>query len=102
MPNKRRTKIIKRTFLILLVIGRLSTFFFIPRVISEIRNPVVGLIKRNKNVGYGLVSNDSSKFKRKKLTIESLDGVQLYARLNYSNLSTTKGTIILLHAIRSN
>ena len=97
-----KIKTLKRTFLILIILGVLVTHFFIPRLISEIRNPIVGLIKRNKNVSDNLVLNDSSVFKRKKLTIKSFDGVKLSAQLTYSSLDISKGTIILLHGIRSN
>jgi esterase/lipase len=102
MQKKRRTKIIKRTILVLTILGLLLTHFFIPRLITEIRNPVVSLIKRNKNANYEVVSNDNSHFKRKNLVIKSFDGVKLSARLTYSNTDETKGTIILLHGIRSN
>jgi dipeptidyl aminopeptidase/acylaminoacyl peptidase len=101
MQKKRRIKIIKRTFLILIILGLLLTHFFIPRLITEIRNPVVSLIKRNKNVNYEVVSNDNSTFKQKKLSIESFDGIKLSARLTYSSTEDIKGTIILLHGIRS-
>lgn len=102
MQKKRRTKIIKRTLLVLIILGLLLTHFFIPRLITEIRNPVVSLIKRNKNVSYEVVSNDNYKLKRKKLVIESFDGIKLSTRLTYSNTEDIKGTIILLHGIRSN
>lgn len=102
MKKKSKTLIIKRTFLISLVLVLLLTHFFIPRLITEIRNPIVGLIKRNKIVDYELALNDSSKIKRKNLSITSFDSINLSATLTYSALDSTKGTIILLHGIRSN
>ncbi len=97
-----KTKIIKITFLILVVLGILLTHFFVPKLISEIRNPVVGLIKRNKNINFDIAAKDNGKIKRKDLTISSFDGTKLSARLTFSSLDSTKATIILLHGIRSN
>ena len=102
MQNKRRVKIIKQTLLILIVLGLLLTHFFIPRLITEIRNPVVGLIKRNKNIKTEIATANNTTIKRKELSIVSFDGIKLSARLTYSNLDKAKGTIILLHGIRSN
>lgn len=102
MQKQHRIKIIKRTSLILIITGLLLTHFFIPRLITEIKNPVVSLIKRNKNISYKAISDDSSEFKRKELIIQSYDDIKLSALLTYSNTEETKGTIILLHGIRSN
>jgi len=85
MLRKPRTKTIKRLFLIFVVIGALLTHFFIPRLISDIRNPIVGLIKRNHNVKHELVSNENSVIKSKTFTVTSFDGFKLSARLTYSN-----------------
>lgn len=102
MEKKPRTKIIKRILLVLIILGLLLTHFFIPRLISEIRNPVVNLIKRSKNISYQVVTNDSSNFKSKKFSVKSFDDIKLSARLTYSSTQDSKGTIILLHGIRSN
>jgi dipeptidyl aminopeptidase/acylaminoacyl peptidase len=102
MPNRKGIKNIKRTFLILFVVGLLLTHFFIPRLIAEIRNPVVGLIKRNPNVSHKLTGNENSETKRKIISINSFDGIKLSASITYSKLDSVKGTIILLHGIRSN
>ena len=102
MPNKRRTKIIKPLLLVLIILGFLLTHFFIPRLISEIRNPIVGLIKRNKNISHQLMTDQNLEIKSKTLSINSFDDVKLSARLTYSNLDSVKSTVILLHGIRSN
>ena len=86
----------------MLIIGILTIHFFVPRLISEIRNPVVSLIKRNRNVAHKLIVEDSPNVKSKILSIRSFDDVKLSARLTYSNQDSVKGTIILLHGIRSN
>jgi esterase/lipase len=102
MQKKLRTKIIKRTFFIIIILGFLLTHFFVPRLISEIRNPVVGLIKRNHNVKHDINTNKTSELKRKTISINSFDDIKLSASITYSNLDSVKGTIILLHGIRSN
>lgn len=102
MTRKRRVKILKRITTILIVLGMISVHFFIPRLISEIRNPVVSLIKRNHNVSHELTLDNQFKIKRKTFSITSFDGYKLSANLTYSSLDSTKGTIILLHGIRSN
>lgn len=102
MPSKRKKRIFKRSLLILLIIGLLTIHFFVPRLISEIRNPVVSLIKRNRNVNHKLVVEDNSDIKKKNLSIISFDQIKLSATLTYSNNDSAKGTIILLHGIRSN
>lgn len=76
--------------------------FFVPRLISEIRNPVTSLIKRNRNVNHKIVVENTSDVKRKNLSIISFDKIKLSASLTYSNKDSAKGTIILLHGIRSN
>lgn len=103
MAKRKRLKIVKRFFIVLIISGILLTHFFVPRLISEIRNPVVGLIKRNRNVSHKLtIDHKSSDIKRKIISIKSFDGLQLAARITYSNIDIPKGTIILLHGIRSN
>ena len=54
------------------ILGMITIHFFIPRLISEIRNPVVGLIKRNQNVSHKLIQNNNPNVNRKAITMESL------------------------------
>ncbi|WP_225035811.1 alpha/beta hydrolase [Winogradskyella sp. SM1960] len=95
-------KLLKRILLVVLILGLLVIHFFVPRLISEIRNPVVSLIKRNKNVNVDVASNSDSKLNQKEFLFSSFDGLKLSARLTYSSSNTTKGTVILLHGIRAN
>nr|WP_262897317.1 alpha/beta hydrolase [Winogradskyella marina] len=85
-----------------MILGLLVTHFFVPRLISEIRNPVVSLIKRNKNINVDVTSNSDSKLNQKEFLFSSFDGLKLSARLTYSSSNTTKRTVILLHGIRAN
>ncbi|WP_299122456.1 alpha/beta fold hydrolase [uncultured Winogradskyella sp.] len=72
-----------------------------PRLISEIRNPVVSLIKRNRNVNHQIVSYNNPKLKQKDFFFSSFDNLKLSAQISYSSADSVKGTIILLHGIRS-
>ncbi|MUU77606.1 alpha/beta hydrolase [Winogradskyella endarachnes] len=99
---KRRFKILKRIIVIIVIFGVLITHFIIPRLITEIRNPVVNLINRNKVKTAKITLNDNKDIKRKDLIITSFDSINLSGRLSFSSLDSTKGTIILLHGIRSN
>ncbi|NRD20507.1 alpha/beta fold hydrolase [Winogradskyella eckloniae] len=99
--RKRKIKILKNVFLFVSILSLFLIHFFIPRLITEIRNPIVGLIKRNKNIDFNIASKAKNNISRKEFTISSFDSVKLSARLTYSKLDATKGTIILLHGIRS-
>jgi predicted alpha/beta-fold hydrolase len=103
MTKKNRLKLFKRILVSFIILAALLTHFFVPRLITEIRNPIVGLIKRNHNVSHEVVSNNNnSKVKRKVITLKSFDELKLLTRLTYANSDAPKGTIILLHRIRSN
>lgn len=101
MPKKSKSKIIKKASLIIVIVGLLLLHFFIPRLITEIRNPVVGLIKRNKPEKVKLADDSTSNIIRKNLSITSFDSIKISARITYSSLDTSKSTVILLHGIRS-
>ena len=92
----------KRYLFGLLILMLICIHFFVPRLISEIGNPVVTLIKRNKNVDVKLSSDQEKEYQHKALLIKSFDNIQLAATLTYSHLDSVKGTVILLHGIRSN
>ena len=100
--KNRKLKIIKRIFIVALILVVLFTHFLAPRLITEIRNPVVSLIKRNKVKDFDIVSKENKYLKRKELRITSFDDIKLSGLLTLSSLDSTKGTIILLHGIRSN
>ncbi|MBU2927074.1 alpha/beta hydrolase [Winogradskyella psychrotolerans] len=102
MLTKKRVKLLKGVSIVILILGFLVVHFFVPRLISEIRNPVVGLIKRNKNSSFDAATIKDSNLKQKEVVFSSFDGLKLSARLTYSSLDSAKGTVILLHGIRSN
>jgi len=74
--------------------------FYFPRFITEIKNPLLEIVK-GKNDG-----SLASKFKLKNpkgkyLNFKTYDGVKISSYLTYTNREKAKGTIILLHGIRS-
>jgi alpha-beta hydrolase superfamily lysophospholipase len=102
MSKKRNLKIFKRSIIVSSIIGLLLIHFFIPRLITEIRNPIVGLIKRNKPVEVEFKEGTDTTSNRKEFVFKSFDDIKLSAYLIKSKTETPKGTIILLHGIRSN
>ncbi len=82
--TKKRVKLLKRVSLVTLILGLVVVHFFSPRLISEIRNPVVGLIKRNKNVNINVTSTNASKLNQKEFVFNSFDSLKLSALLTYS------------------
>ena len=102
MSKQKKIKILKRLSVITLIIGFLLIHFFVPRLISEIRNPIVSLIKRNRNIKYEAKSNNALKINQKDFYFTSFDSLKLSAQLSYTSQDSVKATIILLHGIRSN
>ena len=84
---KKRFKILG----VLLFLGILFLHFYLPRIITEIRNPLTQIdfdeVELPKEV--------ETKY------FTSFDGLKLCYNLRYTNQPITKGTIILLHGIRS-
>jgi hypothetical protein len=76
MFNKIKIKLIKRSLVIIVLIGFLIVHFFIPRLITELNNPVVKLIKRNQNVNHHQLIDSSITIKRKMLTINTFDNIK--------------------------
>ncbi|MDC0009537.1 hypothetical protein OAE03_03160, partial [Winogradskyella sp.] len=101
MSNVNKLKRFKQVLLVVVLISFLVIHFFVPRLITEIQNPVVGLIKRNRNVSFDVVSGTNSKIKTKEFEFNSFDNTILSANITYTTSDTLKGTIILLHGIRS-
>jgi len=94
-------KIFKRTIIILVSIGLLFLYFYAPRFITEIKNPLIEIIK-GKNNNEIRTCFESSQPNGKHIKFKSFDNIELSSYLTYSELDTAKGTIILLHGIRSN
>ena len=92
MPKKKK---LKTSLIILFVLGCLFTHFYLPRIIIEIKNPIVTTLTNNK----GIVSKKPYWFKD--IEVSSFDGVKLKGFIRYTESDTVKGSIILLHGIRS-
>lgn len=75
--------------------------FYIPRFITEIKNPLIQLIKGNYLIT-ALPTFENNELKGKYINFKSFDNAKLSSFLTYSSLDSVKGTIILLHGIRSN
>jgi len=92
MHKKKKLKI---SLLILFVLGILFIHFYVPRIIIEIKNPIISAIKSDKNTSI-LIPADI-----KPIEFNSFDGIKLKGFIRYTELTPAKGTIILLHGIRS-
>ncbi|WP_103867321.1 alpha/beta hydrolase [Aquimarina sp. I32.4] len=90
----------KRAFILLVISGVLFLHFYIPRFITEIKNPLIETIKTKHIIAS--TSFDTNKLKGKYIHFKSFDKTAFTSYLTYSNLDTVRGTIILLHGIRSN
>jgi len=98
MARKRLSKFIKCSVLIIVVLGLLFVHFVLPRAIIQKRSSIKLPEKSERFKKYDSIISNNTDFKRKKLTIESYDGLKLSALLTYSNLGVSKGTIILIHS----
>ncbi|MBU2929502.1 alpha/beta hydrolase [Winogradskyella psychrotolerans] len=97
MLKNRIIKILKRTFLILVMVGLLIFYFIFPRFIIERRNPILESFKTQNVYTDTLYKNNSAMFKRKKLKFLTYDNLEQSALLTYTHIAKPKGTIILLH-----
>jgi len=97
MLKNRITKILKRTFLILFVLGLLIFYFIFPRFIIERRNPILESFKSQNVYNNTINQEEASMFRRKKLTFLTFDNFEQSALLTYTSSTKPKGTIILLH-----
>lgn len=87
-------------FLVLVISGLLFAYFYAPRFITEVRNPLLAELKSN-YIAIPKVHFENNSLKGKYINFKSFDGIDLVAYLSYSNTPSDKGTIILLHGIRS-
>lgn len=85
-----------RILLLFVVFGILGLHFFVPRLITEIKNPLVVFIKGERSVP------DFQQYcpNGKAFTFNSFDDTEISAYMTYSDSAKAKGTIILLHGIR--
>lgn len=97
----KKKKTFKRILFVLIILGFLFLHFYVPRIITEIKNPLVLAIK-----GHYVKTNEpnfvDNQLRGKFVNFKSFDKAELSGYLTYSNIDITKGTIILLHGIRSN
>ena len=87
--------------IVLTISGLLFLHFYAPRFITEIKNPIIETIKGNHLITTR-PSFENNQLKGQYINFKSFDNVELSSYLTYSDLDTAKGTIILLHGIRSN
>ncbi|MEO1437676.1 MAG: alpha/beta fold hydrolase [Bacteroidota bacterium] len=79
----------------LATIGLLLLHFYVPRFITDLRNPIVGLIRTAPVIGA------ERQFPGADLTIQSTDGLKLVGQLQRTAVDSVKGCIILVHGIGS-
>jgi len=93
-----RSGFFKVMIFILIIIIFISNFY-IPRLITEIRNPLVQPFRKK-------YINEKDAFYKNKVSgkyihFRSFDDTQLSGYLTYSTSDINRGTVILLHGIRS-
>ncbi|VXB90432.1 conserved hypothetical protein [Flavobacterium sp. 9AF] len=99
MKHKKRNYL-RISILLFLLLGFLFLHFYVPRFITEIKNPLIESFKR-KQPPQTKDSFQNTSLQGKEFQITSFDDTTISCYLTYSNLPVTKGTIILLHGIRS-
>jgi len=99
MKRRHKSKIIQ-IIIASTLLGILFLHFYAPLFITEIKNPIIGIIKGDyrTNTSSGFENNEAD---GKYINFKSFDQVEMSAYLTYSSLDTIKGTIILLHGIRA-
>ncbi|OIQ30962.1 MAG: hypothetical protein BM564_01760 [Bacteroidetes bacterium MedPE-SWsnd-G2] len=91
----------KRGIILFLALCFFGLHFIAPRFITEIRNPLAQVFKKEQSKTQENTF-EAKGLKGKTIEFKSFDNLNLSSYLSYSNLAETKGTIILLHGIRSN
>lgn len=90
----------KYIFLAVLILVFLFVHFYLPRIITEIKSPMITAIKGN-YYDLNSASFSDSETNGEFISFSSRDGTILKGYRIFSKLDTTKGAIILLHGIRS-
>ncbi len=86
------------TLIVCLVLACLFVYYYVPRFITEIKNPLIEFF-RNPNEEISKMVDTT--IQGKSLDFYSFDSTKLSCFLTYSDTKYTKGTLILLHGIRS-
>lgn len=76
--------------------GALTSHFILPTFITQIKHPVLSFFRTSR------IESKQYEDGGKRVKIKSFDGTELVAHLSYAKKDSVKGTIILLHGIRSN
>ena len=97
---QKKRKIFRLSLISVVLIGLLFLHFYVPRFITEIKNPLIESFKSKQPLQTTESFKDSS-LNGTALQITSFDGISLSCYISYSNTTITKGTVILLHGIRS-
>ena len=83
--------------LLLLISGFIAFHFYAPRLIVEIKNPLIELVR---NQPSEIPTEHGLKNSTKTISIASEDGIKLSALITYTAQDTVHGSVILLHGIR--
>ncbi len=94
-------KILISFLIFTLLISALVLHFVLPRLITEIKHPIVTFLRPNYAKYKGPTFEKDSQIKGKALSFKSKDGLILSAYLSYAQSESPKGTVILLHGIRA-
>ncbi|MCT4643480.1 MAG: alpha/beta fold hydrolase [Carboxylicivirga sp.] len=97
--SKRKGKILTLTLLPLLI-GFIGLDYFGPRMIIQVEGGIFTMLKPNKHQPIPTPSDYN--LDSEKLQIKTKDELSLSGYIIKSNTSVQKGTVILLHGIRSN
>jgi dipeptidyl aminopeptidase/acylaminoacyl peptidase len=97
--NKKR-KIRLRVILVLIGSGFLFIHYYVPKFITEIKNPLIQIFRKD-NLFTANRRFENNHLNGKYINFKSFDSIQIAGYITYSELVPAKGTIILLHGIRS-
>lgn len=89
------------TFLGSIILGVLFLHFYIPRIITEIKNPLIQSIKPDLKSKPNVPTFEERIKNGKTIEFTSFDGVKIKGFLSYSETKEAEGTILLLHGIRA-
>jgi pimeloyl-ACP methyl ester carboxylesterase len=81
------------------ILGLAIIHFYVPRFVTEVKNPVLKLVRGEYQAEEDFGQDHS--FEGKPLMIDTRDGIKISAYLTFASADPARGTIILLHGIRS-
>ncbi|WP_196889342.1 alpha/beta hydrolase [Aureivirga sp. CE67] len=95
----KKRKLLKIAITLIAILA-LFIHFYVPRFITEIRNPLIEIVRggNSKTISPKFeIENTNGKY----LNFETFDGLKISSYITYSDHENPKGTVILLHGIRS-